>query len=102
MISECSESQQIALYEERKQIHIIDSKALLRRGRIEIARVIDCSEMPPLISINEIDESFIELVSKQRLEVAEVNLGKTMASVDLGTNPVLAVKCLRRLTIIAL
>ena len=45
----------------------MDSIILLKKGRLEVSRTIECGEIPPLISIKEIDESFIELVSEQRM-----------------------------------
>ena len=102
-IVECSESQQLTIYEQNKTISIISSSTLAKERKIEVVRTIDKVEGLPLIGLHEIDDSFLEIVYVNRVSVAEINLGTVMAEKDLGYKlEIVESKCLRRMTFLVL
>jgi hypothetical protein len=70
MLAECSESGQLAFYQQNGTITIIDGRLLVKEKRIDILRIIDEKLDQPLIDLQEMDDSFLEMVLASEIRIA--------------------------------
>jgi hypothetical protein len=53
------------------------------------------------VGLHEVDDSFLEMIMSSSVTVAEINLGTVMAKAPLDKLEVIASRCLRRMTFLA-
>jgi WD40 repeat protein len=97
----CEDSHQIAVCEANSTVSILSATALLKRGKLAINRRIEGVTVSPLKILQEIDDSFLQLVGSEEMEVAELNLGKVIAKVHPNLGPILAIRSVRSVTLLA-